>query len=386
MDALALRIGLVLTVFTSTGAVYETPNFTVHAANEKFAVAVGKHAEMFRRELAIDWLGKPLPRWSRRCPIHVRVGPIGAGGETKFVFDRGEVFGWVMKIQGSEERILDSVLPHEINHTIFACHFRRPLPRWADEGAATLVEHSSERMRQINLLDEVVENGSRFPLRQLLSMKNYPQDNRRVLTLYAQGYSLAEFLIQQGGRKRYLQFLDDAHRTDWDRAILKNYEHKNVETLEKRWAGWVLAGSPRLDLPADSQLAAADQDTSSVTIRAQNSEQSTSTARVSQPRSDSSRSDTTDLPAGRSERSKSADPFDAPDPRGASGGSNRGAFAGVTRGRTLPLVPVSRQTARLRQPVLHKARPVDVNRQWTEFPKSSDRGFDFGIAGSSNAP
>ena len=44
----------------------------------------------------------------------------GAGGATSFVFDRGEVFGWKMNIQGSRERILDSVLPHEVTHTIFA--------------------------------------------------------------------------------------------------------------------------------------------------------------------------------------------------------------------------------------------------------------------------
>ena len=57
-----------------------------------------------------------------------------------------------MKIQGSRERILDSVLPHEITHTIFATHFGRPLPRWADEGACTTVEHASEKAKQDKLL------------------------------------------------------------------------------------------------------------------------------------------------------------------------------------------------------------------------------------------
>ena len=57
-----------------------------------------------------------------------------------------------MHIQGSRERILDSVLPHEITHTIFATHFGRPLPRWADEGACTTVEHVSEKAKQDNFL------------------------------------------------------------------------------------------------------------------------------------------------------------------------------------------------------------------------------------------
>lgn len=260
MDARLFRGGLLLTtVLTATatvsGSVYKTPNFTVDAPSPEIAEQVGKAAEVYRRELAIDWLGKPLPRWSKPCPIKVKVGQIGAGGATSFAFDRGEVFGWKMNIQGSLERILDSVLPHEVSHTIFACHFRRPLPRWADEGAATLVEHESERLRQIKLLEEVLGNGTRFPMRELLSMKEYPTDMRKVLTLYAQGYSLAEFLIQQEGKTTYLEFLEDAHNMGWDKAIHRHYAHKNVETLEKRWSSWVMAGSPKLNIPKNSQLA-----------------------------------------------------------------------------------------------------------------------------------
>ena len=105
---------------------------------------------------------KRLPAWSKPCPIHAQVAPkLGAGGATSFVFDRGEVFGWKMNIQGSRERILDSVLPHEVTHTIFASYFRQPLPRWADEGACTTVEHRSEIAKQENESDRVSENGSR---------------------------------------------------------------------------------------------------------------------------------------------------------------------------------------------------------------------------------
>ena len=77
-------------------------------------------AEFYRRELAIEWLGEALPRWYRPCPISVKVGQIGAGGATTFTFEGGEVFGWRMNVQGSLERILDSVIPHEVRHTIFA--------------------------------------------------------------------------------------------------------------------------------------------------------------------------------------------------------------------------------------------------------------------------
>jgi hypothetical protein len=188
----------------------------------------------------------------------VKVGQIGAGGATTFTFEGGEVFGWNMNVQGTLERIIDSVIPHEVSHTIFACYFRRPLPRWADEGAATLVEHESERLRQTKLLNQVIKTGRRIPLRDLLAITEYPKDMQQVLTLYAEGYSLADFLVQQKGdqgKAAYLAFLKDALDQNWTTAFKKHYGYANLEAVEKHWAGWVLAGSPPLRKPNDPQLA-----------------------------------------------------------------------------------------------------------------------------------
>jgi len=246
------------TLGTTEAATYRTPNFVVNAPTKDFAEEVGKAAEFYREELAVAWLGKKLPKWYRPSPISVRVGQIGAGGATSFQFDRGEVFGWKMNVQGTEQRILDSVIPHEVSHTIFASYFRRPLPRWADEGAATIIEHESERMRQMQTLKQVTNNGTRFSLRQLLAIKEYPQDMQRVLTLYAQGYSLSDYLIQKKGRKSFLEFLEAAHHHGWDNAIRTHYKLKNIEQLEGKWNNWVMAGSPRLKLPKGVMLASND--------------------------------------------------------------------------------------------------------------------------------
>src|SRR3990172_10605400 len=147
MEARAIRLALLAAVlFCSLGAQYRTANFIVDTPTANLAAAFAQAAEKHRHDLAIEWLGKPMPNWAHPCVMTVQVGPqLGAGGATSFVFDRGEVFGWRMSIQGSAERVIDSVLPHEITHMIFASHFRRPLPRWADEGGATSVEHLSEK-------------------------------------------------------------------------------------------------------------------------------------------------------------------------------------------------------------------------------------------------
>lgn len=250
-----------LVVGTNQRAAFRTRNFVAYADSHDVARRVAMTAEDCRKRLARLWLGRELPSWSRPCPIRVRVGTIGAGGATTFRFVNGTVTDWKMRVQGSLERILDSVIPHEVNHTIFASHFRRPLPRWADEGAATLFEHDSERSRQLRLLDEVQRRGRRYTLRQLLTMMEYPKDMQRVLTLYAQGYSLVDFLIQQGGRKRFLKFLEDAHRVGWERAITRNYDHRGIDRLDKNWNGWFLAGSPQLASP-DTVVAVASHDPS----------------------------------------------------------------------------------------------------------------------------
>jgi hypothetical protein len=238
-----LVAGLAAIAGRAEAAGYRTANFLVDAPSEALARKIGDAAEQYRHTLAMEWLGAPLPRWSRPCPITAQVAPhLGAGGATSFVFDKGEVFNWTMTIQGSEERILDSVLPHEITHTIFASHFRRPLPRWADEGACTTVEHPVERARQHRMLIEHLTNGRGIAFPEMFAMKEYPAD---VLPLYSQGYSLARYLIERGGRHKYVQFVADGLATEnWSAALTKHYGVPGVAQMQHVWLDWVKQGCP----------------------------------------------------------------------------------------------------------------------------------------------
>ena len=234
---------LVLPANILSAAGYRTANFVVEAPNPQLAQKIGDAAEQYRHDLAIEWIGHPLPRWSQPCPITAEVAPtLGAGGATSFVFDRGEVFNWTMTIQGSEERILDSVLPHEVTHTIFASHFRQPLPRWADEGACTTVEHPVERARQHRLLIEFLRTGRGISFPEMFAMKEYPAD---VLPLYSQGYSLARYLIERGGRKRYIQFVGDGlASSNWPESLSQYYGIHDIAKLQNVWLEWVKRGCP----------------------------------------------------------------------------------------------------------------------------------------------
>jgi hypothetical protein len=262
MEARFLLATASLAVAASLGASYRSANFIVEAPSPALAEEIGKAAEQYRHDLAIEWLGSAMPNWSRPCPIRADVAPnLGAGGATSFVFDKGEVFGWDMKIQGSEERVLDSVLPHEVTHTIFASYFRKPLPRWADEGACTTVEHVSEKSKQQVMLVNFLKSGRGIAFDDMFAMKEYPAD---VLPLYSQGYSLARFLIEQKGRREFLDFVGEGMKTEnWPSDLKKHYGYTDLKVLQGEWLEWVKKGSPVLkpavQLALATRPAAADK-------------------------------------------------------------------------------------------------------------------------------
>jgi hypothetical protein len=246
LTALAAAVLLAVTPLVAAGASARSQNFIVSAKTPALAREICEAAETFRRELAIEWLGAELPPWQQPCPIEAQVDPqFGAGGATQFSFSRqGVPFGWAMSIQGSKERVLDSVLPHEITHTIFATHFGRPLPRWADEGGCTTVEHTSEKRKQDKFLIEFLMTERGIPFNKMFAMKEYPPD---MLPLYAQGYSLARYLIMQGGKRKFVKYVGEGMQSEnWPAVTRKYYGHKDLSDLQVTWLDWVRNGSPKL--------------------------------------------------------------------------------------------------------------------------------------------
>lgn len=250
LSARVLRRGmpLLVTILAAThlGAGYRTRNFMVQTHDPGLARAIAESAEQYRKTLAIQWLGRELPPWPQPCPIVAKVAPqLGAGGVTSFMFDRGRPFDWRMTIEGSAERVLDSVLPHEVTHTIFATHFGGPLPRWADEGACTTVEHASERAKHDRMLHEFLTTNRGIPFNQMVAMSEYPPD---ILPLYAQGHSVVDFLVRQGGHQAFIQFVEQAMQGgDWNRALRTTYPYQDLSDLQVNWVNWLRDGRPNLD-------------------------------------------------------------------------------------------------------------------------------------------
>jgi len=168
-----LVVALVATVFASMGAQHRTTNFVVNAPNLEVAQQVGQWAEYYRKAKAVEWLGHEMPNWQKPCPLYVTVSMEGPKGATSFVFHpQGGVLDMKMEIEGPLDRLLASVLPHEITHTVFAHYFRQAVPRWADEGGSVLSEDDVERERHNKIVRGILNHSQQFRLRQLFTLKD----------------------------------------------------------------------------------------------------------------------------------------------------------------------------------------------------------------------
>lgn len=214
-------------------------NFVVSAKDAEVARQVAEFAEHYRRVKALEWLGREVPDWDRPCTIDVRLTHGGAGGATSFAFDRGQILSQQMTVEGSLERVLNSVLPHEVTHTIFAARFRRPLPRWADEGGAVLSEDYQEIARHDLLCRQLINQGRMIPLKRLFVLTEYPKD---VMALYAEGFSLANFLVSMVGKQQFLDLVEDGQTRGWDYACQRHTRFRSIDELEHSWIDWLRVG------------------------------------------------------------------------------------------------------------------------------------------------
>jgi len=223
-------VALFLLILPASAATHQTTNFVVHAANDKLAREFGEMAEYYRKLKADEWLGHEMPAWSKPCVLRVDIGPEGPSGATTFDFAQNPV-DQKMHIRGPRERLLSSVLPHEVTHTVFAYYFRQPVPRWADEGGSVLSEDDIERGRHDQMCRQILNQGRAMRLGYLFTMMDYPSD---VMMLYAEGFSVSRYLVEQSDRATFLRFVAQGMRNDWNGAAQKYYG-VSVNQLEANW-------------------------------------------------------------------------------------------------------------------------------------------------------
>jgi hypothetical protein len=148
-----------------------------------------------------------------------------------------------------------------MTHVILAHHFGAPLPRWADEGAAILSSDEIEQERTYKLMQQILRTPGRYiPLQRLFALKDYPAD---AAALFAEGYSVTQFLVKGWGQRTFLEFVSQGMRSDWDSAVLEYFKYQDVGELEKNvrrslnqgeenastGSGLTIPTTPRVDQP-----------------------------------------------------------------------------------------------------------------------------------------
>jgi hypothetical protein len=97
-----------------------------------------------------------------------------------------------------------------------------------------LSEDDLERNRHDALTRTILNTpGRAIPLRRLFALRDYPKND--VMALYAEGYSVSNFLVGQSNRQAFLAFVNTGMRNGWDDAAQRHYGYKNVDALEQAW-------------------------------------------------------------------------------------------------------------------------------------------------------
>ncbi len=244
---------------------HRSTSFIVYAPTPTMARAIAAEAEYQRAEQTKVWLGKELPAWEKQCEIRY-APPTGGAGTGVCVFSYGKAKDGSpalatsrIELNGGFLDVLTSSLPCQVMHVVMHSHFGTVIPRWADEGLATMVKPVELQTQQDEYCRQILNAGRGIRLSKLLPMKSYPKD---TLTLYSEGHSIVRFLVAQkvtvgapflkdlphlgrlfkyvaNGQQQFLIFLhigmENNTPESWNSAAKTVYGYENVDALEQAW-------------------------------------------------------------------------------------------------------------------------------------------------------
>jgi hypothetical protein len=132
------------------------------------------------------------------------------------------------------DELFKSVLPHEMAHLVFREFVGRSvsLPLWLDEGVAALMEEDKEK--RLRFAKGLVGSISFIPIEKLTELKQNSLSNPQVF--YAEAASIIEFLLNNYGKVRFLEYsrcLRD--RRDWEACLAKVYRFFDLSDMSEEW-------------------------------------------------------------------------------------------------------------------------------------------------------
>ena len=139
-------------------------------------------------------------------------------------------------ITSSRERAFGSTLAHQITHIVFASRFPQGMPVWANEGISSLQDDDLRANKRFQLVKQIANSGQWPSLYVLLNLKSMAATDAKNNAL---AESVTFYLLTLGSKQTFIQFIDDAMVSGWDRTLQKHYRIAGIPMLQAAWQNWV---------------------------------------------------------------------------------------------------------------------------------------------------
>jgi hypothetical protein len=209
-------------------------NFVVFAPDKATAQSVLDRADQFREEVALEWLGQPLPPGAGRTVINVELSDTYDQALTLSRNQSQRQFHW-MWLKTSRKRGLGTTLRHEITHVVFATHFANLLPAWADEGIASLSDNVERKETRQGILFRHAQKGDWPDLKELFEQETFSAGD---MSVYGLACSVTEYLVSRGGKTTFLRFAREGKESGWEGAARRHYGFSSLKELQSDWESW----------------------------------------------------------------------------------------------------------------------------------------------------
>ncbi len=237
--------------------VQSSNNFTVCCPPGTDPITVIKACEDARRKITEFWRTDTTD-WKLKCYVvlhptaksykqFVGLGASQSSGCSTLEIKKGVVVARRIDLRLDRPNALVRVLPHELSHVIIADETaENPLPKWAEEGMAMLMDPPDKRAGHRADAVNAKQRGRSLRLDTLLTTEGYPEPELQA-AFYGQCLVLAEYLVAVHGPIEFKRFMKTSAKLGANRALAEVYGY-GINDLEQNY-------SKRVGLPA----VAADQ-------------------------------------------------------------------------------------------------------------------------------
>lgn len=240
-----LKPNSVVPAARSFWTVESSDNFTVCCPPGTDPSAVIKSCEEARLKIAKFW-HTDKAAWTRKCYIvlhptassykqFVGLGASQSSGCSTLEIKKGVVVARRIDLRLDRPDTLIRILPHELSHIILADeNTEKPLPKWADEGMAMLMDPPEKRAgHRADALNAKLL-GRAMRLDTLLTTVGYPEPELQA-TFYGQSLVLAEYLVAAHGTNEFKRFMKTSAKFGANRALAEVYGY-SISDLEQNYA------------------------------------------------------------------------------------------------------------------------------------------------------